>query len=197
MGKSAGSFGLAGCFSFFPTKNLSCIGDGGAITTNNENLYGSLILLRNFGRTDRESFDSFGLNTRLDEIQAFVLTEKLKYLDSITEQRRGIALRYTEALSDAFTIVHPPLGGCSSYHLYVIRVENNEKVVKELAKKKIDCRIHYSKPCHKQPFIKSSAVLPYTDRLSKEVMSLPIGEYLEYRHQKEIINGLLEIKHAS
>ena len=195
--KFAGSFGLAGCFSFFPTKNLSCIGDGGAITTNDENLYNKLILLRNFGRADRESFNSFGVNTRLDEIQAVVLSEKIKRLDTWLSRRRFVADYYTKHLSPFFTVVHPPEGGDSAYHLFVIRVKNNEQVVEGLFREGVDCRIHYSKPCHKQNFVSSDVVLKCTDLLSKEVMSLPVGEHMDDKSLDTVIDKVLEVVHAS
>ena len=189
--KKAGSFGYTGCFSFFPTKNLSCLGDGGMIVTNNKGTYDKLCRLRDFGRIGRENFDTFGINSRLDEFQAIILNEKLKYLDKWIASRRAKAKYYDKKLSEK-ALIRAPKNSLSTYHLYVIKVTDNLKVIEELKKEGIDCRAHYSIPCHRQKFFKSKDSLPVTDFLSTCVISLPISEFISKRNQDKIIKLVMK-----
>lgn len=176
----AGSLGTTGCFSFFPTKNLSCCGDGGAVVTKNFRLAEKIRNLRNFGRTNREFFSEFGLNSRLDEIQAAILLRKLPLLGEWLEKRRTIAKVYDDAFKELGDPVKPYANTVSSYHLYPLRVEDNKTFVKAARKEGLDCRIHYSLPSHMQPFaMKYTCELPKTESLSKSVVSIPIYESID------------------
>jgi len=192
--KKIGSFGDVTCYSFFPTKNLSCIGDGGAIVTNNRRIYEKIITLRNFGRIGREEFVSFGLNSRLDEIQAAILSIKLPHLDKWLDKRRLLADKYTKSLPNGITHISPIINSKSAYHLYCIYVDNNQKFVDEMLKFGIDCRMHYSVPVHRQKFCESFYVeLPKTDELSKHTVSLPLTEFLDNKTHSKIINVIKKV----
>lgn len=196
-GKKAGSFGDIGCFSFFPTKNLSCCGDGGAIVTSRIDLYDKIISLRNFGRTERDTFLEFGLNSRLDEIQASILCEKMNYIDEWLNSRRIIAKSYYDALKDTVEFIKPYDDCESSFHIFSIRVNDNNAFVKKMEEKGVDCRTHYTIPVHKQPFVTTDTILPMTDIISKENVSLPMSEFLSQTDQNLIINNIKEIVNAS
>jgi dTDP-4-amino-4,6-dideoxygalactose transaminase len=189
-GKKTGSFGYTGCFSFFPTKNLGALGDGGAILTDNEDVYKSLLLLRDFGKTGRETFSSLGTNTRLDEIQALVLSHKLKLLDWWIYEREKRAKFYRDNLPDHIGVLYPPINAISTYHLFVVTVKDNLKAVEDMKRMGVDCRTHYSVPCHRQPFVDFYEELPMTDFLSKRVMSLPISEFISEEQQNVVLDAL-------
>jgi dTDP-4-amino-4,6-dideoxygalactose transaminase len=194
--QKAGGIGTFGCFSFFPTKNLSCLGDGGAVTTNDKGLYDKLILLRNFGRVEREEFVSFGINTRLDEIQAIVLNEKMKEIDKWLSRRRFFAKRYTDNLpKDFVALTIDSKNYKSSYHLYIIKsYHNNKKLIDIMKENDIDCRIHYSVPCHRQPFMNNGVTfLRNTEELSNSIISLPMRESLTIKQQDKILSVLEKI----
>ena len=193
-GQKAGSFGYAGCFSFFPTKNLSCLGDGGMVVTNDEGVYNSLLRLRNFGRCGREEFGSLGTNSRLDEFQAIVLNEKLKNLDQWLSMRRMKASYYDQSIESSVRI-KTPINSNSTYHLYVVMVENNIDAVEGLKKMGVDCRTHYAVPCHKQPFSVEyfhgrMEPLPITEFLSGKVLSLPLSEFISQESQDQVLVAL-------
>ena len=189
--KKTGSLGDIGCFSFFPTKNLSCCGDGGMITTNYRSIYDKCKLLRDFGRITRENFVMLGHNSRLDEIQAAVLLYKLPFLDYWTVQRNKAADYYIKNL-DFLKCVVPTPDSISAWHLFVAKVPDNRLFVKEMFKRGVDCRIHYSIPSHRQAFIGSKAELPNTDALCKTILSLPISESISRRTQDIVIEKLRE-----
>ncbi len=194
LNKKVGTFGVTGCFSFFPTKNLSCMGDGGAIITNDINIYNKICLLRNFGRQDREDFVSFGLNSRLDEIQASILNIKLDYLDKWNNKRNERAKYYTQNLPKGIEHISPIKNTKSSYHLYAIKVNNNINIIKKMNKYNIDCRTHYSIPVHRQPFIKKYYnKLDNTDILSSQTLSLPINEFITQKEQDYILSCLKRV----
>jgi|SRR3990167_4279877 len=156
-GKHVGSIGKIGCFSFYPTKNLGCFGDGGAITTNDKKLDKNLRLLREYGWKKRYISSIHGYNSRLDEIQAAVLNVKLKYIDQDNERRREVAKIYGNGNYDENSV----------YHLYVVRRKNRGK----------EGPVHYPVPIHLQPAYKDvivSGCMRETEKASKEVLSLPM-----------------------
>jgi dTDP-4-amino-4,6-dideoxygalactose transaminase len=192
-GKRAGSLGDFGCFSFFPTKNLSCIGDGGAITTNDDKMYKRLLLLRNFGRKDREEFDSLGYNSRLDEVQAAVLNIKLPLLDYWNNIRNDSADYYNKNMVNGIVPVIPIADTKSAYHLYAVRVKDNKHFEKRMNEKGVDCRTHYSVPVHRHKFCKSFyETLHGTDLLSSQTLSLPLNENIKRREQDYVLKCLME-----
>lgn len=188
-GKRAGSVGLAGCFSFYPSKNLGAYGDGGAVVTSDNSLREQLKLLRNYGQTKKYHHEVKGGNSRLDGIQAAVLSVKLKYLDKWNVLRRTAASFYTENLKEGI----PRTQGDSVYHLYVIRIKNRDELREKLASEGIATGIHYPIPLHLQgcfkdlPFANES--FPIAEKLSGEILSLPMyphiqPEQLEYVVEK-------------
>lgn len=185
------------CFSLHPTKNLGGVGDGGFITTNNENLFNKIIKLRNHGLASRSNVDLPGRNSRLDEINAAILNLKLKFLKSDTNKKIHIAKRYDKYLTNM--ILKPDYGCCKkikhTYHRYVIRVaKNRNKFLKYLNKKDIEFKIHYEKNIHQQKyfkkFLKKNQKLKNTDKFAKQVVSLPINQFLNFRETDYIISSI-------
>lgn len=183
--------GNIGCFSFYPGKNLGAFGDAGAIVINNEELYITARALRDHGRLPHEKYSHTfeGMNERLDEIQAAILNVKLKYLDTWVKKRRENAKLYNELLQDVVEIPHQAKNCEHSYHLYVIRTKKRDELMEHLAKKEIATGIHYPIPLHLQPAYKhldlKKGLLPVTEKLSEEILSLPMypelsPEQIEY-----------------
>jgi dTDP-4-amino-4,6-dideoxygalactose transaminase len=150
-GKKAGSMGDLGAFSFYPSKNLGCYGDGGIITTNNRAMAEKLRMLRNGGQEKRYYHKIKGYNSRLDEIQAAVLRVKLKYLDKWNDQRRKNAALYNELITSS-KVIKPVEAeyGSHVYHLYVIQTEERDRLADHLKKLGIQTLIHYPVPVHLQ-----------------------------------------------
>jgi dTDP-4-amino-4,6-dideoxygalactose transaminase len=188
-GKPAGSWGITGCFSFYPAKILGSYGDGGMISTNNKKLAEKLYLLRDHGEApsylrtpkDQDKITFFGYNSLLDNIQAAVLNIKLKHLPKWIERRRGIAKIYDNGLSGLAGIELPPSSAADSKHFdvyqnYVIRVKKRDKLRKYLSEKGIETLAKWVIPNHKQKGLKIPRRfnLPETEQISKEVISLPM-----------------------
>ncbi|MBI3096107.1 MAG: DegT/DnrJ/EryC1/StrS family aminotransferase [Rhodocyclales bacterium] len=177
-GRPVGSFGELACFSFYPTKNLGAIGDGGMVVTGDATLAAKMRLLREYGWSERYVSHVAGWNSRLDEIQAAVLRVKLRYLDSDNAARGRIAGIYNVALKDCCGLQLPATrpGNSHVYHLYVVRSDERESLRQHLQRHGIAAGIHYPLPVHRQPAYSSRfpASLPVTDRVAAEVLSLPI-----------------------
>ena len=173
-----GSFGDLSCFSFYPTKNLGAIGDGGMVLTKDDSLAERCFELREYGWKERYSSSTFGWNTRLDEIQAAILRVKLKYLDIDNKKRKRIAQMYKELLDDS--IIELPKERKESshvYHLFVIQSDNRDSLMEYLHQKDIFVNIHYPLPIHLQPFYKSilqTKELKITESIAKKILSLPM-----------------------
>ncbi|MBI3599304.1 MAG: DegT/DnrJ/EryC1/StrS family aminotransferase [Nitrospinae bacterium] len=176
--KKVGSFGIAGCFSFYPSKNMTVCGDGGIVTTNNKELADKIRKLRDHGRRDKYVHEVIGFNDRFNEIQATIGRIQLKKLEWFTERRREIAKKYIERLKEL-----PPIlpnendGAYHVYHLFVIRCDNREKLMNYLKQNGIGTGIHYPVPCHLQPAIKeqfSNSRLPITEEYCNKILSLPM-----------------------
>lgn len=177
-GKCAGSWGDAAAFSFYPSKNLGAIGDGGAITTNREDIALHIQRLRQYG-WERKYYSSteFGMNSRLDELQAAILDVKLTHLDASTKRRDDIARMYQAQLGN-LPIVLPqnPTHDRAVHHLYVIESTHRDAVMAGLREHGIGTDIHYPLPTHMQPIYQHYAPtwrLPVTERLAQRVLSLP------------------------
>jgi len=175
--KRIGSFGDMACFSFYPTKNLGAMGDGGMVVTNHAELAQKAKQLREYG-WGRERFVSHqtGWNTRLDELQAAVLQVKLKHLESDNTTRINIAASYNREIKNS-NIILPLVRDNSKhvFHLYVIRVKNRDKFIKYMNQNEIGTAIHYPYPIHKQPaYKKLYGDLNETDNITKEIVSLPL-----------------------
>ncbi len=181
-GKKIGTFGEAGCFSFYPTKNLGAAGDAGAIVTDSAILYKKYTMLRNRGARKRCVHPLRGLNSRLDEMQAVVLRHKLSYLDSMNARRRQIANRYALALHDVTEVALPieKKNARHIYHQFVIRVPRREKLMKYLFGHGIDTLVHYPTPIHLQESFSEfrHSHLPNTEKYMKELLSLPIHPFM-------------------
>jgi len=196
-GKKAGSFGDFGCFSFFPTKNLGCCGDGGAIITNREEMAEKIRMLRVHGSKKKYYHEFLGYNSRLDTIQAAILEVKLKHLDEWIESRRSIANFYNSSLRDiVIQVPEEQIDTFHVYHQYTLRVENRDKLVEHLKMKGIGTAIYYPLPLHLQPALKhlgyKPQTLPNTERACEEVISLPIFPELERREMEEVVNAIRE-----
>ncbi len=195
--KRAGSWGDASGFSFYPGKNLGALGDGGAITTNDPELFSALKALRNYGSHERYKNIVLGVNSRLDEIQASMLSVKLKYLDSDTQRRQEIAASYLGGVKNKhISLPAFPRHGQHVWHLFVVRSQFRDELQKHLAYRGIETLIHYPIPPHKQiAYSKYSDLdLKVTERLHAEVLSLPIGPTMSDVHVTKVIEACNDFK---
>ncbi|TSC92870.1 MAG: pyridoxal phosphate-dependent protein [Candidatus Berkelbacteria bacterium Licking1014_7] len=191
-GKRVGSLGDAACFSFYPTKNLGALGDGGAVITNNKKIADKIKMLRNGGQKNRYEHVLLGRNSRLDELQAAILSVKLKYLDEWNKKRIKIAQKYLELIKSP-TIKLPKVQPWAQpvWHLFVIQTNNRDKLMTALAKKNIMTQIHYLIPAHLQPIYRPPAIkLPTTEEIVTKIISLPIYPELIKSQQEKIIAAI-------
>ena len=195
----AGAMGMAGCFSFYPGKNLGAWGDGGAVATDDEEIAARIGSLRDHGRSSRYSHEEFGYNSRLDTIQAVVLSAKLKRLRRWNDSRRRIAATYRRLLGSAVQLPFEPLGVESCYHQFVIRSERRDQIRQRLLLDQIECGVHYPIPLHLQPACRSLGYregdFPVSERMASTVLSLPMHAHLsqaDAAHVAETILGALE-----
>ena len=178
-GRIAGSFGVAGAYSFYPTKNLGAIGDGGMLVTSSESLAERSRRLRNYGQSVRYEHPELGLNSRLDEIQAAILSVRLNWLDEFTQRRKEIAKRYQFEIQNTHIVqlALPQELTAHVYHLYVIKCERRDQLQSYLQTKGIQTHIHYPIPIHKQtPCLalrRDSLGLPHTEVHAETCLSLP------------------------
>lgn len=195
-GRPLGSFGDLACFSFYPTKNLGALGDGGAVVGRDMALLKQVRLLREYGWTPQERYVSHvqGVNSRLDELQAAILRVKLRHLDAHNELRRALAAAYAEALPQA--VVRPvERPDCRHvYHLYVVRVPQRDRVRARLAEAGVGAAIHYPVPVHQQPAYAGDAVraghLPHTEAAAREILSLPMYPTLTAEQVRQVSDAL-------
>lgn len=196
-GRRVGSFGDAGCFSFYPSKNLGAYGDSGIVVTNDAELNHKLKLLRNYGQEKRYFSTIKGFNSRLDEIQAAILRFKLKKLDMWNESRIKIAKKYTDCFS-GLNVICPKFDNNNKhiFHLYVVRIKDRDNFINYLEKNSIDVLIHYPIPIHLQHAYKELNVkegsLPVTEKVSKEIVSIPVYPELEKQEVDYIISKIKE-----
>jgi len=195
-GKKAGAWGNASGFSFYPGKNLGALGDGGAITTSDDELAQMLKAMRNYGSHKKYENLYKGVNSRLDELQAAILSVKLKYLEKENAHRKMIAKKYFEENKNP-NIVLPdfPLEGSHVWHLFVIRSKSRNKLQKYLEDKGVQTLIHYPIPPHQQQAYSSlfkNSDLPLTEKIHQEVLSLPIGPTLNEEEASFVIRTLNE-----
>lgn len=193
-GQTAGTIGDYGAFSFYPSKNLGAFGDGGAVSTNSEENYKKLVMLRNYGQSKRYYHDIVGINSRLDEIQCAILGAQLPYVHEWNDRRREIADRYTAGLKDVvITPVEQP--GCKHvYHLYVIQTPYRDELQEYLLERGIQCLIHYPIPAHLQQaygFLGyKPGTLPTTEHVVKRILSLPMFPELTDEQVDMVIEGI-------
>lgn len=195
-----GTVGHIGCTSFFPSKNLGCYGDGGAIFTDDADLAEKMRIVANHGQTRRYYHDRVGVNSRLDSIQAAILNVKLPHLDEYCDARRAVAERYDAAFADIAEITTPVRSPRSThvFHQYTLKIANGrrDELNAFLAARDIPSMIYYPVPLYKQEAFKETAepgfTLPVTTRLCEQVLSLPIHTEMEQEIQDYIIAGVRE-----
>jgi dTDP-4-amino-4,6-dideoxygalactose transaminase len=164
-GKKAGTFGNCSAFSFYPTKNLGALGDAGAVVTDSLDLYTKITELRNYGQKNRYIHDSHGINSRLDEIQAAILSVKLPHLDNWNNRRNEIALQYRKRLSSVQCLKQEPYN-YHNYHLFIIRHKHRDLLAKYLSENGIQTLIHYPVPVHCQKAFPYKTKGTFTNALS-------------------------------
>jgi dTDP-4-amino-4,6-dideoxygalactose transaminase len=191
-GKRVGTFGDAACFSFYPTKNLGALGDGGAIVTNRRALAESLRMLRQYGWESKYRVSlAGGRNSRLDEMQAAILSALLPLLDDENGHRRVIAARYATEISNPYVFLPGHSGQEYVAHLYVIRTQKRDSLQKHLKKSGIVSDIHYPIPDHHQTVfqdIYAGSTLKNTEKLSREILTLPLYPEMTERQAAHVIN---------
>lgn len=183
-GRRAGSFANHAAISFYPSKNLTVYGDGGAVLTNDAAIARQITMLRNHGRTDKYLHEKIGFNLRFNEIQAAVGREQLKVLDDLNAGRRRVAQWYRRELAGEKTVILPPIDAPESesvYHMFVIRLENHdvrESLARYLREQGIETGIHYPVPNHLQPAVTDrfgkQPALPKTEEFVKRILSIPM-----------------------
>ena len=189
-GKKAGSWGDASGFSFYPGKNLGALGDAGAITTNDEELADTLRALRNYGSHEKYKNLFQGVNSRLDEIQAAMLSVKLNHLDAEIAHRCKVANAYLEGINNkAIILPTKEYDSAHVWHVFVIRCEHRNELQKYLAENGVQTLIHYPLPPHQQPAYKEWNELSYpiSERIHAEVLSLPIGPTMTMEDLNRVI----------
>lgn len=189
-GKRAGNFGDAAGFSFYPGKNLGALGDAGAVTTNDDLLAETIRVLLNYGSQVKYKNKFKGINSRLDELQAALLTVKLKYLDADTELRRDIANEYIKGIKNS-KIITPEVDNQDSHtwHLFVIRTDDRDALQKHLIDNGIQTVIHYPIPPHHQEAYSelNNLNLPISEKIHSQVLSLPISQVMPIIEVQEVI----------
>jgi dTDP-4-amino-4,6-dideoxygalactose transaminase len=198
--RKAGSMGKAAAFSFYPGKNLGACGEGGAVTTNDADLAKKVRMIRDHGQSQKYYHEMEGYNGRLDSIQAGILQIKLKHLPKWTELRREAASRYRKLFAEAeatITLPYEPSSTKGVYHLFVVRAENREEFMKHLASVDIGTGIHYPIPLHLQNAYKSLGYqrgdFPVTERVSAEIVSLPMFPQLREDQQRRVVSEVLNL----
>ncbi len=195
-GRRIGSLGDLACFSFFPSKNLGCYGDGGLITGSDPELLARIRRLRDHGRIGKYEHVEQGWGYRLDALQAAVLSAKLPHLETWTEQRRAAAARYNALLADneIATPVEAP-GNRHVYHLYVIRLPQRDRTLAALTDQGIGAGIHYPIPLHLQPVNRHMGLgpgsFPVTEAAAATVLSLPLYPEITPQQQARVVAALL------
>lgn len=195
---AAGSIGIAAAFSFYPGKNLGAMGEGGAVTTNDESIAKHTKMLRDHGQAKKYFHEIEGYNGRLDAMQCGFLSVKLKKLPAWTEQRRAHAAYYSKLLGDTPSVKYPvePSWSKAVYHLYVIHVKNRDQLQQHLNDQKIATGLHYPLPLHLQNAYKhlgyKKGDFPVTERLADELLSLPMFPELKEEQQKAVVDAIRE-----
>ncbi len=195
-GTKVGSLGDIGCFSFYPSKNMTVAGDGGMITTNNDEFVDRAEMIRNQGRKEKYTHELMGWNFRLSEIHAAIGRQQLKHLPDWTDKRREIARIYTEALSGLDLILPIEEEWAKHvYHVYVLRSKNRDRLAEHLNKKGIATVVHYPIPIHKQPCMLELGInetLRVSERCANEVISIPMHPHLSREDVEYVIMCLKE-----
>jgi len=191
----AGGLGKIGCFSFYPTKNLSAFGDGGLLTTNDPEIAQKSRMLRQHGEKSRYNNELLGYNSRLDAIQAAILRVKLKHISKWNLQRREAAERYEKLLKGVGGIILPEITCRHIFHQYTVRIlnTNRDALKEEMQKRGVISMVYYPIPANKLPVFKNRfPSCPISEKLSKEVLSLPIWPEIKPEQQNQVVKVLLD-----
>ena len=193
IGVKAGNLSDAAGFSFYPSKNLGALGDGGAITTNNKDLFNVMKMMRNYGASSKYVNDYLGINSRLDEVQAAFLRLKLQQLDDDNQVRREIAKRYLTEIKNT-RVDLPTYDGSNNhvFHAFVIRTANRDALMAHLDSHEVQYLIHYPIPPHKQQAFKqfNKLNLPITEHIHATVLTLPLSPVMTQNEVTKVINTL-------
>jgi dTDP-4-amino-4,6-dideoxygalactose transaminase len=194
-GRRAGALGDAATFSFYPSKNLGCFGDGGAIATDDDAIAAEARALRFHGSRDKQTFDQVGYNSRLDALQAAVLRVLLPELDGWSEGRRRAADAYGAAgLGRYVGLPSIPAGALPAWHLYVVTHDDADGLLGALTERGIQARAYYRRPLHRQPamapFVSDRLELPVTEALARSILALPISPVLSTEQVDEVITAV-------
>ncbi len=186
-----GALGSAATWSFFPSKNLACFGDGGAITTDDDAIAQAARMLRFHGSHDKVTYEQIGYNSRLDELQAAILRVQLPHLDAWADGRRAAARHYEQAgLGELVTLPVASPGSEPAWHLYVVRSERADELAAGLPGHGVGCKAYYRTPIHRQPAMAqfaASAELPVTDEVARTHLALPISPVLSAEQAREVV----------
>lgn len=189
-GHRVGTGTTATAWSFYPGKNLGALGDGGAVTTDDDAVAARLRLLRNYGSQEKYVHEIAGTNSRLDELQAAVLRVKLAHLDAANAARAEVAEHYRARLADlALDLVGPVT---HAWHLFVVRHPERDALQAHLAARRIQTLVHYPIPPHRQAAYATTTAYPVSERLAREVLSLPLGPHLTVRDVDRVCDAVLE-----
>lgn len=190
-GRMTGTMGTLGCFSFFPSKNLGCYGDGGMVTTNSPKLAEQVRILRNHGSRVRYHHAVIGYNSRLDEIQAVILRAKLKHVEAYNAGRRRVARLYNDLLQDSLvTTPYDDGNGVHVYHQYTVLTDFRDKIMEALTNAGIASAVYYPIPLHRQDVFAGDyrdISLPVGENISSRCMSLPIFPEMTDEQVKEVV----------
>jgi len=193
-GKRVGSFGVIGCFSLHPLKNLNACGDGGVMTTGDESLWNKLAKMRNHGLRNRDESEFWGFNSRLDSLQSAILNVKLDHLNEWTQERRRTAAFYREQLDGVVQCPSDQPHEQSVYHTFVIQAEQRDELQRFLLEAGIETKVHYPIPIHLQPAARDLGYrrgdLPVTERLAQTILSLPIYPELTPEQKEAVVHAI-------
>lgn len=198
-GKTTGTFGDIGCFSFYPSKNLGAFGDAGAITTDSEEIAAAMKMYRNYGSAKRYYNDVIGANSRLDEIQAGLLSVRLSHINELTAERVKIANRYLEELNNPMITLPTICGDCTHvWHQFVVQCSERTRLIEYLNEHEIGTIIHYPVPPHLQKAYEylgySAGSLPITEEYANTVLSIPMYNGMTEEEQDYVIEILNNFK---
>jgi dTDP-4-amino-4,6-dideoxygalactose transaminase len=190
-GCRTGSMGVAGCFSLHPLKNLHAVGDAGIITTNDEQLYRWLLKARNHGLRTRDEVEFWSTNSRLDTLQAAILSVSLPYLDTWIAERRAVAAEYSESLKDVVEVPVERAGYVHTYHSYMVKSDKRDALLDHLTTLGIDAKVHSRQPIHMQPAARELGLapddFPVVQSLALHTVSLPVYGELTTDQRQTVI----------
>ncbi|HTA13536.1 MAG TPA: DegT/DnrJ/EryC1/StrS family aminotransferase [Solirubrobacteraceae bacterium] len=193
-GGRPGALGTAATFSFFPSKNLGCFGDGGMIVTSDERVAEQARMLRFHGSHDKIAYELVGYNSRLDELQAAVLRVQLPHLDGWSDGRRRAAAHYAEAgLAELVGLPCPTPGAAPAWHLYVVRHPEADRLATALGEVGIGCRAYYRTPVHEQPAMRAwgtGLTLPGTEEAARTHLAIPISPVLSREQAEQVVSAI-------